>query len=57
MESTGTASLVSLLLVCNFELLSLDTGKLGGKLKGIITSRDVDFLGAECDRRPLGDVS
>lgn len=33
-----------------------DTGKLGGKLVGIITSRDVDFLGSESRNRPLGDL-
>ena len=39
-------------MVSNFS----DTGKLGGKLKGIITSRDVDFLGEEHNQRPLGEV-
>ena len=35
----------------------LDTGKLGGKLVGIITSRDVDFLSGDSKERCLGDVS
>ena len=34
-----------------------DNGKLGGKLVGIITSRDVDFLSNDCKHRSLGDVS
>jgi IMP dehydrogenase len=33
-----------------------DTGKLGGKLVGIITSRDVDFLDRSAKDRPLGDL-
>ena len=33
-----------------------DTGKLGGILQGIVTSRDVDFLGDEALSRPLSEV-
>ena len=33
-----------------------DTGKLGGILQGIVTSRDVDFLGDESLTRPLSEV-
>ncbi|XP_003387822.1 PREDICTED: inosine-5'-monophosphate dehydrogenase 2-like [Amphimedon queenslandica] len=32
------------------------TGRLGGKLVGIITSRDVDFLSSDARDRPLGDL-
>ena len=34
-----------------------DNGRLGGKLVGIITSRDVDFLSGDSKDRRLGDVS
>ena len=33
------------------------TGKLGGILRGIVTSRDVDFLERDSLDRPLSDVS
>lgn len=33
-----------------------DTGKLGGILQGIVTSRDVDFLGDESLTRPLSEL-
>ena len=33
-----------------------DTGKMGGVLKGIVTSRDVDFLEDDSLSRPLSDV-
>ena len=36
---------------------STDTGKLGGILRGIVTSRDVDFLERDSLDRPLSDVS
>ena len=32
-------------------------GKLGGILRGIVTSRDVDFLERDLLDRPLSDVS
>jgi len=35
---------------------SPDTGKLGGILKGIVTSRDVDFLERDSFDRPLSDL-
>ena len=34
-----------------------DNGKLEARLRGIVTSRDVDFMGEECLDRPLNDVS
>ena len=34
-----------------------ESGKLGTKLKGIVTSRDVDFLDNDSMDRPLSDVS
>jgi len=44
--------------IVNF-LLSyvLDNGKLEAPLRGIVTSRDVDFLGEESLDKPLNDVS
>ena len=38
-------------------LFHTDTGKLGGILRGIVTSRDVDFLERDSLDRPLSDVS
>jgi len=37
-------------------LIPPDTGKLGGILKGIVTSRDVDFLERDSFDRPLSDL-
>ena len=34
-----------------------DNGKLEARLRGIVTSRDVDFMGVESLDRPLSDVS
>jgi len=34
-----------------------DNGKLGGTLKGIITSRDIDFVSADDANHLLSDVS
>ena len=36
--------------------LCSDTGRMGGVLKGIVTSRDVDFLEDDSLSRPLSDV-
>ena len=36
---------------------STDTGKLGGILRVIVTSRDVDFLERDSFDTPLSDVS
>jgi len=49
--------IVSSLTDCSHHLISPDTGKLGGILKGIVTSRDVDFLERDSFDRPLSDVS
>ena len=34
----------------------VESGKLGTRLKGIVTSRDVDFLDMDSLDRPLNDV-
>ena len=43
---------------CGFSGIPItESGKLGTKLKGIVTSRDVDFLDDDSMDRPLSDVS
>jgi IMP dehydrogenase len=43
---------------CGFSGIPItDSGKLGTKLKGIVTSRDVDFLDDDSMDRLLSDVS
>ena len=38
-------------------VILLDNGKLGGRLKGIITSRDIDFIDENDANHLLCDVS
>ncbi len=59
-QSTRTKHKCMFYYVCEINtapsLLCAETGSLGGILKGIVTSRDVDFLGDESLDRPLCDV-
>ena len=54
---TGNIIYILLCTMLLYYVDNTDTGKLGGKLVGIITSRDVDFLGRDSISRSLGDVS
>ena len=38
-------------------MIRVDNGKLGGKLKGMITSRDIDFIDESDADHSLSDVS
>lgn len=55
----GTVSTfyVGNVLLCGLVFPHTDNGKLEARLRGIVTSRDVDFMGEECLDRPLSDVS
>ena len=44
-----------IIFLLNYDIIFPDTGKLGGRLQGIVTARDIDFI--EDFERSISEVT